>query len=159
VKIGVISDTHLRESTPALQNLQHTVFADVSMILHAGDLTELAVLEAFSDKEVVAVHGNMCSSAVRDELPAEKVIEVGGFRIGLTHGWGNPFGVSKKVEGIFDSVDVIVYGHTHRSDNKVRDGVLYFNPGAFHGGFPFFGKGSVGILTLEDKISGQIIKL
>ena len=158
MKIGVISDTHLREPTPALHKLQHTVFADVSMILHAGDLTELAVLEAFSDKEVVAVHGNMCSSAVRDELPAEKVIEVGGFRIGLIHGWGNPFGVSKKVEGIFDSVDVIVYGHTHRSDNKVRDGVLYFNPGAFHGGFPFFGKGSVGILTLEDKISGRIIK-
>jgi putative phosphoesterase len=159
VRIGVISDTHLREPTPELSKLQHTVFADVSMILHAGDLTELAVLEAFSDKEVVAVHGNMCSSAVRHELPTEKVIEVGGFRIGLTHGWGNPFGVSKKVEGIFDSVDAIVYGHTHRADNKVRNGVLYFNPGAFHGGFPFFGKGSVGILTLEDKITGQIIKL
>jgi putative phosphoesterase len=159
VKIGVISDTHLREATPELLELQHTVFADVSMILHAGDLTELAVLEAFSHKEVVAVHGNMCSSAVRHELPREKVIEIAGFRIGLTHGWGNPFGVSKKVEGIFDGVDAIVYGHTHRADNKVRDGVLYFNPGAFHGGFPFFGKGSVGILTLEDKISGEIIKL
>ena len=129
------------------------------MVLHAGDLTELAVLEAFSDKEIVAVHGNMCSSAVRHELPEEKVIEIGGFRIGLTHGWGNPFGVSRKVEGIFDTVDVIVYGHTHRSDNKVRDGVLYFNPGAFYGGFPFFGKGSVGILRLEETISGQIIKL
>ncbi|MBW2258979.1 MAG: metallophosphoesterase family protein, partial [Deltaproteobacteria bacterium] len=62
-------------------------------------------------------------------------------------------------EGIFDRIDVIVYGHTHRSDNKVRDGVLYFNPGAFYGRFPFFGKGSVGILTLEERISGQIIKL
>jgi len=129
------------------------------MILHAGDLTELAVLEAFSEKEVVAVHGNMCSSAVRHELPEEKIIEIGGFRIGLTHGWGNPFGVSKKIDGIFDRIDVMVYGHTHRSDNKVRDGVLYFNPGAFHGGFPFFRKGSVGILRIEETISGQIIKL
>jgi putative phosphoesterase len=159
VKIGVISDTHLREPTPELYALQDTVFADVSLILHAGDLTELAVLEAFPGKDVVAVHGNMCSFAVKRELPAEKVVEIGGFRIGLTHGWGNPFGVSKKVEGIFDSVDVIVYGHTHRPHNKVREGVLYFNPGAFHGGFPFFGKGSVGILTLEDPISGRIIKL
>ena len=159
MKIGVISDKQLTEPTPALYELQYTVFADVSMVLHAGDLTELAVLEAFSDKEIVAVHGNMCSSAVRHELPEEKVIEIGGFRIGLTHGWGNPFGVSRKVEGIFDTVDVIVYGHTHRSDNKVRDGVLYFNPGAFYGGFPFFGKGSVGILRIEETISGQIIKL
>lgn len=159
MKIGVISDTHLREPTPELCALQHTVFAEVSMVLHAGDLTELAVLEAFSDKEVVAVHGNMCSSAVRQKLPAEKIIEIGGYRIGLTHGWGNPFAVSKKVADIFESVDVIVYGHTHRAHNKVRDGVLYFNPGAFHGGFPFFGRGSVGILTLEDGISGRIIKL
>lgn len=159
MRIGVISDTHLREPTPQLCDLQHTIFADVSMILHAGDLTELAVLDAFSNKEVVAVHGNMCSSACWHELPAERVIEIASYRIGLTHGWGYPFGVSKRVASIFDSVDAIVYGHTHRADNKVRNGVLYFNPGAFHGGFPFFGKGSVGILTLEDTISGQIIKL
>lgn len=159
MRIGVISDTHLIEPTPQLCALQHTIFADVSMILHAGDLTELAVLDAFSDKGVVAVHGNMCSAAVRHELPAERVVEIGSYRIGLTHGWGYPFGVSKKVAAIFDSVDAIVYGHTHRAANRVRNGVLYFNPGAFHGAFPFFGKGSVGILTLGDTISGQIIRL
>jgi putative phosphoesterase len=159
MKIGVISDTHLRKPTPELYQLQDTVFADVSVIFHAGDLTELAVLEAFSGKEVIAVHGNMDSPTVRRQLPSEKVVEIEGFRIGLTHGWGNPFGMSKKVGRVFEEVDAIVYGHTHRSENKIREGVLFFNPGAFSGGFPFFGKGSVGILTLEGGISGQIIKL
>ncbi|MBW1741585.1 MAG: metallophosphoesterase family protein [Deltaproteobacteria bacterium] len=159
MKIGVISDTHLRKPTPELYQLQHTVFADVSMILHAGDLTELEVLEAFSGKEVVAVSGNMDARIVMNQLPSKKVIEIQGFRIGLTHGWGNPFGMPKKLVGAFDKVDAIVYGHTHRPDNKIREGILFFNPGAFFGGFPFARKRSVGILTLGERISGQIINL
>lgn len=159
MKIGVISDTHLKKPTPELCQLQHTVFANVSMILHAGDLTELEVLEAFSGKEVIAVQGNMDSRTVRNELPSKKVVEIEGFRIGVLHGLGNPFGLPRRLAGTFHEVDVIVYGHTHRSDNKVRDGVLFFNPGSFSGGFPFFGKRSVGILTIEEGVTGQIIRL
>lgn len=158
MKIGVISDTHVSGPTPALIELQHTVFADVSMILHAGDLTELEVLQAFSGMDVVAVSGNMDSRAVRSQLPSKRVLEVGGFRIGITHGWGHPFGVPKKIKSTFGEVDVIVYGHSHRPDNEVRHGILFFNPGAFSGGFPFLRKGSVGILTVGEGVSGEIIK-
>lgn len=159
MKIGVISDTHLSKPTSELAELTHTVFADVNMILHAGDLTELEVLEAFSDKEVVAVTGNMDSMDVRNQLPSERVLEVGGFRIGLTHGWGHPFGVPKKIADTFGDVDVIVYGHSHRPDNQIRNGILFFNPGAFSGGFPLTRKRSVGILTLDEQVSGEIIRL
>ena len=159
MKIGVISDTHMRKPTPELYDLQHTVFSDVSMVLHAGDLTEPEVLEAFSGKEVIAVQGNMDSNAVRSQLPPKEVIEVEGFRIGITHGLGNPFRMPKRIVGSFDDVDVIVYGHTHRADNQLREGILFFNPGAFSGRFPFMGKGSVGILTLGEGVSGKIIKL
>ncbi|MBW1895475.1 MAG: metallophosphoesterase family protein [Deltaproteobacteria bacterium] len=159
MKIGVISDTHLSKPTSELAELPHTVFADVTMILHAGDLTELEVLEAFSDKEVIAVSGNMDSMDVRNQLLTERVLEIGGFRIGLTHGWGHPFGVPKKIADTFGDVDVIVYGHSHRPDNQIRNGILFFNPGAFSGGFPLTRKRSVGILTLEEQVSGEIIKL
>lgn len=159
MEIGVISDTHVSGPTDGLRELRETIFADVSMILHAGDLTELEVLEAFSDKEVVAVSGNMDSGAVKARLPSKTVIEVGGFRIGIIHGWGHPFGMAKKVEPTFRDVDVIVYGHTHRPDNQVRQGILFFNPGAFSGGFPFLSKRSVGILTIGKQVSGRIIKL
>jgi len=159
MKIGVISDTHMSKPAPELYELQHTVFADVSMILHAGDLTEFEVLDAFSDKEVVAVCGNMDSHIVRNRLPSKTVLEIEGFRIGITHGLGTPFRMPKKVVGAFDGVDAIIYGHTHRPDNKVRDGILFFNPGAYSGGFLFVRKRSVGILTLGETISGQIIKL
>jgi putative phosphoesterase len=146
--------------TTELEQLKHTVFADVDMVLHAGDITELEILQAFSPKEVVAVSGNMDSRAVRSQLPSEEVLEIEGVRIGMVHGWGHPFGMSRKIGDTFGRVDAIVYGHTHRADNKVRDGILFFNPGAYCGGFPFFLKRSVGILTIKDgKISGEIIKL
>jgi putative phosphoesterase len=159
MKIGVISDTHLGKPTKALCELQYGVFADVSMILHAGDLTELEVLEAFSDKEVVAVSGNMDSAVAINQLPSKRIIEVGGFRIGLTHGWGKSFASGKGLMTGFDEVNAIVYGHTHRADNEVRDGILFFNPGAFYGGPSFLRRGSVGILTLGEKLTGQIIKV
>ncbi len=152
MKIGIISDTHLRKPTPELCQLQRTVFADVSMILHAGDLTELEVLEAFSGKEVVAVSGNMDSNNVMNQLPPKKILEIKGFRIGLTHRPTKP-------AGAFDGVDAIVYGHTHRPDNQVKEGVLFFNPGAFSGRSSFGRSGPVGILTLGEKISGKIIDL
>ncbi len=158
MKIGVISDTHLSKPTPELFRLQHGIFAGVSMILHAGDLTELAVLEAFSDKQVIAVGGNMDSPAVRNQLPSKRVVEVSGFRVGLTHYLKRPVGIFKGLAGEFEAVDAIVYGHTHRADNKVRKGVLFFNPGAFSGGCPFQGRCSVGILTLDKEIVGEIIK-
>ena len=59
MKIGVISDTHLSKPNQALYRLNEGIFADVSIVLHAGDLTRLAILEAFSSKEVIAVSGKI----------------------------------------------------------------------------------------------------
>jgi len=159
MKIGVISDTHLSQPTEALRELQHGVFADVSMILHAGDLTELDVLQAFSDKEVVAVSGNMDSAMVKNHLPSKRIIALGGFRIGLTHILGRPWISARGFRTEFDEVNAIVYGHTHRPANEVRDGILFFNPGAFYGSSRFLGRGSVGILTLGEALTGRIITL
>jgi putative phosphoesterase len=159
VKIGVISDTHVSTATEALYELQYGVFADVSMVLHAGDLTELDVLQAFSGKEVIAVSGNMDSLAVRNQLPSKRIIEVAGFRIGLTHIWPERSTSVKGLIADFDQVDAIVYGHTHRAVNEVRDGTLFFNPGAFYSKPALLGKGSIGVLTLGKELSGQIIRV
>ena len=50
IKIGVISDTHLSRPTKELEALVTGPFKDAEMILHAGDMTELRVLDAFSGK-------------------------------------------------------------------------------------------------------------
>lgn len=157
MKIGVLSDTHLRGPDDRLLAIIRKYFFDADLILHAGDLVDLKVLDAFGDKEVVAVCGNMDSSRVGDEIPPKRVLEIGRFRIGLIHGWGSPHDLEDRLMGEFENVDCIVYGHSHCPANHVRGGVLFFNPGtAFDRRYAF--PGTVGILEIgEDAIAGRII--
>jgi len=160
MKIGIISDTHLSTPSEALFRLMQGLFANVSMVLHAGDLTGLDVLDAFSGKELISVHGNMDQTDVVQKLPKERIVDVKGYQIALTHGWGYPGNIEKRLKEHFGAVDAIVYGHTHRPANHEKDGVLFFNPGAFSGSYPMKRNRSVGLLTVDEHgISGEIIKL
>lgn len=159
MKIGVISDTHMSHPTAALLGLVDGIFSDVSMILHAGDLTRISILDAFAGKDVVAVCGNMDRRDVAQTLPVKKIINIHGNRIGLMHGWGSPKGIEDRIEREFQNVDAIVYGHTHKAANRIKDGVLMFNPGAFSGTFLFKRHRSVGLLTIDDGIRGSIVHL
>jgi uncharacterized protein len=129
LKIGVISDTHLRSPDDRLLAIIRKHFPDTELILHAGDIVDLKVLSAFGEKKVVAVCGNMDPPRVEDEIPYKRVLEIGRFRIGLIHGWGSPHNLEDRIRGEFDQVDCIVYGHSHCPANHVREGILFFNPG------------------------------
>ena len=158
LKIGVISDTHLSRPTKELEALVTGPFKDAEMILHAGDMTELRVLDAFSGKKVVAVCGNMDSTLVHKEFPPCRVFSAGSFKIGLIHGWGGPQGIEERIAREFDGADCIVYGHTHNPSWREREGIFFFNPGAFGGGRASAPK-SVGVLTLGEAIAAEIIYL
>ncbi len=45
MKIGLIADSHIPEAMPELPSQVRTVFAGVDLIVHAGDLHCLAVLD------------------------------------------------------------------------------------------------------------------
>ena len=159
MKIGVISDTHLKEPDDRLLAIIRKHFRDTDLILHAGDLVDLRVLDAFGDRDVIAVCGNMDSSRVEDEIPAKRVLRIGRFRIGLIHGWGSPLDLEDRIRREFDNVDCIVYGHSHYPANHIREGILYFNPGtAFDRRYTV--SNTVGILEVgEDTIEGRIIAI
>ena len=92
LKIGVVSDTHISRSEELPKELL-TAFAGVDLILHAGDLVSLAVLEGLKKiaPEVCAVWGNMDPPDVKQALPEKRIIQAKQFRIGLIHGSGAPF--------------------------------------------------------------------
>lgn len=159
MKIGIISDTHLTRSSPELEALLAGPFREVEVILHAGDITEPAVLESFPGKEVLAVCGNMDSHDLRRLLPVRRVVTAGRFRIGLIHGWGAPSGLEERIRGEFGPLDCIVYGHTHMARQGRREGVYFFNPGSFHRALPGSPAGSVGVLEIGEAISGRILNL
>lgn len=158
MKMGVISDTHLEEPNPEFRKQIEHHFKDVEMILHMGDFIGLRIAEYLSsEKELVAVRGNMDSLEIRNSFPKKQVIECAGFKMGLIHGWGSPFGIESRIIKEFDDVDIIVYGHTHIPASHHEDKIFFFNPGSFTRSF--IHKATLGILYLDDKIEGEIIKI
>lgn len=161
IKIAVISDTHLALAEDLPKKLLEAL-SKVDLILHAGDLISLSVLEKLKKlgPEIHAVWGNMDPPEVRRALPEEKIIEVEGFRIGLTHGSGTPFNLIKTITEKFkeEKLDCIVYGHSHRPYNKTQQNILYFNPGSpTDKVFALYN--SYGLLEVGKKIVSKIVKL
>lgn len=157
--IGVISDTHLPVRAKKLPDDLIYRLKDCDLILHAGDFQDMTALMQIRDLgELKAVHGNMDTRELKKELPKKDVIEIGGYKIGITHGSGPPLGLEGRVKSKFEDVDVIVYGHSHKPKNEVIDGILFFNPGSPTDRVfaPF---NSFGILKVEDEVKGDIIKL
>ena len=88
--IAVISDTHMPRGTRRLPDPCVSRLGDADLILHAGDLstaTTLAELELIGPP-VLAVHGNVDDEELTRRLPAERMAEAGGTRIGMVHDAG-----------------------------------------------------------------------
>ncbi|MBN1289012.1 MAG: metallophosphoesterase family protein [Actinobacteria bacterium] len=155
--IGVLADTHLTGEPVPEQIIN--AFRGVDMILHAGDILDMAVLDQLAAlAETIAVRGNMDRGDVLRILPARRVIEVNGFRIGLTHGFGAPHGMTQRVGSQFDDVDCIVFGHTHTPLVKDEEGIVYLNPGTPTDRL-FASRNSVGFLEVADKIIPRIVDI
>jgi putative phosphoesterase len=171
MKIGVISDTHL--SSGLIPRAITNAFQGVNRILHAGDLVALSTLRGLDAiAPVTAIQGNMDMPGVRLSLPSKHVIEVEGHRIGLIHGHHVPqpsqvlsppldleamhqYLLSEFVD---ETMDCIVYGHTHQAHLETYYGVLIINPGSATRGKG--GQPTVGLLTVDqDRIQGEIIQL
>jgi putative phosphoesterase len=156
MKIGVISDTHLKKVTQQLMDIYDRYLSGVDMIVHAGDLVSMDIVDFLSQKPLHVVQGNMDEWDVKEQFDTKKIIEVNGFRLGLIHGWGSPGGIEKRIRSEFDDVNAIIYGHSHRPANHSDKGVLLFNPGTASG-FAISGSHSIGILDVEDELRGRII--
>ena len=151
MKIGVLSDTHIHLAEEIPQGIVRAL-SNVDLIVHAGDFVGSQVLERLKQLgEVKAVHGNVDSMKLRGLLPEKELLVAGGKKIGIIHGWGGPEGIERRVRELFDDVDIIIYGHSHRAKIERIGDVLFFNPGP--------GYKSFGILTIEEEVKGEIVRL
>ncbi len=159
MKIGVISDTHIPAIFPSLPRAVFDIFKGVDLILHAGDIVELSVLnELRSIAPVEAVAGNMDAPEVRLNLPAKKIIPVGRYTVGLIHGKYKIDVQKDMIKKEFAHVDVIVYGHSHTPFWGRIDGVYFLNPGS-----PtdqrYAPYNSVAILEVGDDLKAEIVRI
>jgi len=159
MKVGILSDTHVPSIVPALPPIIFDIFKGVNLILHAGDIIELSVLDDLRTiAPVEAVSGNMDSAEVQVRLPFKKVITLGKFTAGLIHGKYKLNVQQEMIRKEFDKVDLIVYGHSHHPFWGAIGGIYFLNPGSPTDKryAPF---NSVALLEVGDELRAEIIRI
>jgi len=159
MKVGVLSDTHMPAIVRALPPVIYDIFKGVDLIMHAGDITELSVLDELRTiAPVEAVAGNMDGPEVHGRLPQKKILALGRFNVGLIHGKYRIDIQKEMIRKEFDNMDLIVYGHSHTPFWGKVDGVYFLNPGSptdrRHAPY-----NSVAILEIGDELHAQIIRI
>ena len=117
-KVLIISDTHglLRDEVKAK-------LPEVDFVIHAGDINTPAVLQYLNEhSELFIIRGNNDKEWACN-LPQIITITIEGIQILLVH---RKEDIPKKLTNI----DVVIYGHSHKYDDKIINGALWLNPGS-----------------------------
>ena len=158
--IGLISDTHIPDRAKEIPEKVFEAFSEVDLIMHAGDLTSPKVIDDLEQiAPVMAIQGNM-DRARGIDLPAAKVIEAEGLKIGIVHGEVYPRADTQQLVYLAKEldVDILVSGHSHQPKIEQTDGVLLLNPGSPI--VPRLADRTVMILEINDKkVDVEIIKI
>jgi putative phosphoesterase len=130
MKILVVSDTH-GDTKKAEEVIRKNRGA--AMVIHLGDYFRDAekLSGMFPEVSFEYISGN--SDFMMNGVPAEKLIEVGGKRIFITH--GHRYSVKWGYERLFRKVeeqqaDILLFGHTHIPEIIEENGYIILNPGS-----------------------------
>ncbi len=144
--LGLISDTHMPERCLALPDSVAHAFDGVDLILHAGDVGQLWVLDELGQlAPTLAVCGNDETREAERELPPQQLVALGGTRILLWHGH-YPDRTDELHSRLDDDLrpklrrigeharrcgaSIAVFGHWHIPLVYQHEEVLLVNPGA-----------------------------
>ncbi len=134
MEIAIISDTHLPKGSRRLPDACVERLRAADAIVHAGDLSTLAMLRQLQGYgRVVAVHGNVDDAGVRAALPATALLDAGGARLAVIHDAGPSRGRLERLRRRFGDagVDAVVFGHSHIPlHERGADGFQIVNPGS-----------------------------
>jgi putative phosphoesterase len=141
MKIGLISDTH-----DNIQNIQNatSIFNDknVGLVVHAGDIVSPAAVVAFRGVKLIGVLGNNdleidgltnAFDRIGGQLRGEICeMEQDDLIFAIYHGTN---GRKKELLIRSGKYDVVICGHTHKTQNKKIGKTLIINPGTANGWF------------------------
>ena len=171
MRIGLISDTHCPQRCPHYPSTLGQVFRHVDLILHAGDVGKLWVLEALSNiAPVVAVHGNDDTDEAQRQLPFAQIVSVKGERLLLSHGheasrelelqaraddaWASA--LARRIKRAKEAdASIFIHGHSHVPMSRTEAGVTVINPGAISSCNPLSRQVIQTVATLDFTDSGS----
>ena len=117
-RIAVLSDTHglLRPEVKEVLNTCDT-------LIHGGDINRQAILDELSAYgKLYVVRGNNDKEWAAG-LPEQLSFEIAGFHFIMIHN-------KKQLKDIPEETDIVIYGHTHKYEEKRVEGRLFLNPGS-----------------------------
>jgi putative phosphoesterase len=132
VSVAIIADTHMPKGGRRLPERCLELLAEAEAIVHAGDISSLAVLREIEaiGPPVHAVHGNVDEPDVRELLPATLQIELLGRAVAVIHDSGAARGRLRRLESRFPTAELVVFGHSHLPLRECSDSLQIFNPGS-----------------------------
>ncbi len=147
MRFGLISDTHIPEAGPHLPEQVARALEGVDLILHAGDMHVIDVIDELEAiAPVIAVRGNGDApdpwNKLRPGVPDDPrvhestVLRCEGFALGVTHAfptvdeapWSSHEATMGRLFG--EKVDVVVCGDTHVEKIYQDDDLFLVNPGS-----------------------------
>jgi len=158
MKIIVLGDTHgiLSKAEKALKREN-----DCELILHTGDF--FADAQRLSNRcgiPFLGVIGNCDRYDFRLKEPRESLFELAGKRLLLLHGHEQKVKtglLSLLLKGKEQEADIVIFGHTHRAEAIMEEGILLLNPGSIS--LPRDGAPSYALLKLGEELNWEIKRL
>lgn len=132
LQVVVLSDSHLDEPLEWLAVLYRRYLEPADLVLHCGDITGRQTFDFLNaHPRFHAVAGNMDGRLHLTGLPGKLELELHGLRIGVTHGWGFGYELSKQVAVAFGhTFDLVCFGHTHVYECTQYGTTTALNPGS-----------------------------
>ncbi len=161
MKIGIISDTH--DNLPQIRKAVKVFNREkVELVLHAGDFVSPFTFLEFKNLNcpLKGVFGNNDGDklylqekfkVIGELYPAPYNVNINNKNVIILH-------KEKLIDALAESqkYDIIIYGHTHRTDLRKIGKTLIINPGECSGWLT--GKSTIALLNLES-LEAKIIKL
>lgn len=144
-RIGVLSDTHGKLREEVLQILR-----ECDVILHAGDINTPQVIESLREiAPLYAVRGN-ADKEWAEELPQTLSEEICGLRVFMVHN-------KKEIPEDLAGYDLVVYGHSHKYEERREENRLYLNPGSC-GPRRFSQPVTMAVLEVEERAEDESVR-
>jgi len=161
MKIGIISDTH--DNLPQIKKAVNIFnWEKVELVLHAGDFVSPFTFLEFKNLNcpLKGVFGNNDGDklylqekfkGIGELYPAPYIVKINNKNVIMLH-------KEKLIDALAESqkYDILIYGHTHRTDLRKIGKALIINPGECGGWLT--GKSTIALLNLET-LEAKIINL
>lgn len=166
VCVVIVGDTHVRKFSEIPREML-SLMKESDYVIHTGDYISKEVFDGFvalKGSKFQGTCGNADPLSIRNIVPAEKVIEISGKRLGITHPLtGGPSNTTKhRVFARFKekNVAIIIFGHTHHAEVSELKGMLMMNPGkGYIEKNSFNPPASMILLTIDKNVQAKVIKI